>query len=228
MACTCKSPFVAFLLLVYVIAPLLCFGIGLGFGAILAAAEGWPVFGADGGFWYVTANIAGTPPLGDLSPVSQMGITVDIVVSTISLVFASTIVAMSGMLAFVGNLPDKLGLTTVWKGALALLLVIPAAVCAACAMFGVVIALFEGATFDQGFRFVISTVCGLGNPLTAWAPTTTHASIINVILGVAAQGLIGVIIGIAGGITPIVDGVARFDRYFGDKDAVEVIAEPGP
>ena len=57
------------------------------------------------------------------------------------------------------------------------------------------------------------------------AATTTHASIINVVLGVAAQGLIGVIIGIAGGIAPIVDAVARFDVYFGDKDASDAVVE---
>ena len=227
MTCSCKSPLVAFVLLAFVLAPLFSFALGLGFGAILAAAEGWPVFGTNGGFWYVTANLAGTPPLSSLSPATDMGVVVDIIVSTISLVFASTIVALSGMLAFVGNLPDRLGLTTVWKGALALVVVIPVAVCAACAMFGAIVALSEGASFDEGFRFVISTVCGLGNPLTAWSPTTTHASIINVVLAVAAQGLIGVIIGIAGGITPIVDAVARFDVYFGDKDAVvEITQEP--
>lgn len=224
MACTCKTPLVAFMLLNFIIAPLLCFGLGLGLGAILAAAEDWPVLGVNGGFWYVTANIAGTPALSDISPISNMGITVDIIVSTISLVFASTVIALSGMLAFVGNLPDRLGLTTVWKGALALLVVIPAAVCAVCAMFGAIVALAEGTTFDEAFRFVVSTVCGLGNPLTSWAPTTTHASIINVVLGVAAQGLIGVIIGIAGGITPIVDAVERFDVYFGDTDAVKEIS----
>jgi len=224
MAFTCRTPLVAFMLLNFILAPLACFGLGLCFGAILAAAEGWPVAGASGGFWYVTTNIAGTPPVGSESPTSTMGITVDIIVSTISLVFASTIVALSGMLAFVGNLPDKLKLNTMWKGLLALLIVIPAAVCAACAAFGAIVAVAEGATFDQGFRFVISSVCGLGNPLTTWAPTTIHASLINVVLGVASQGLIGVIIGIAGGITPIVDGVERFDIYFGDTDAVEDIA----
>ena len=61
MACACKTPLVAFMLLAFLVAPLLSFALGLGFGAILAAAEGWSVFGADGGFWYVTANIAGTP-----------------------------------------------------------------------------------------------------------------------------------------------------------------------
>ena len=64
----CATPFVGFVLLTFVLAPLLSFGLGLCFGAILATAEGWPVFGADGGFWYVTANIAGTPPLGSLKP----------------------------------------------------------------------------------------------------------------------------------------------------------------
>jgi hypothetical protein len=108
MACALRTPLVAFVLLVFIIAPLLCLALGLCFGAILAAAEGWPVGGSHGGFWYVTTNIAGTPPVGSESPTSTMGITVDIIVSTISLVFASTIIALSGMLAFVGNLPDKL------------------------------------------------------------------------------------------------------------------------
>ena len=110
------------------------------------------------------------------------------------------------------------------RGAVALVFVIPTLVCVGCAMFGGVISLLEGCSFDDGFRFVISTVCGLGNPLTTWSPSTAHASAVNVVLGVAAQGLIGVIIGIAGGITPIVDAVERFDIAFGDTDAVEAIS----
>ena len=219
MACALRTPLVAFVLLVFIIAPLLCLALGLCFGAILAAAEGWPVGGSHGGFWYVTTNIAGTPPVGSESPTSTMGITVDIIVSTISLVFASTIIALSGMLAFVGNLPGKLQLDTTWKALLAVLIVIPAAVCVVSAAFGAILTVAEEATFDQGFRFVISSVCGLGNPLTTWSPTTIHASMISVALGVASQGLIGVIIGIAGGITPIVNGVGRFDVYFGDTAA---------
>ena len=58
-----------------------------------------------------------------------MGIIVDMVVSTVCLVFASTVIGCSGMLAFVGELPDKLGLTTVGRGVAALLFAIPSSAC---------------------------------------------------------------------------------------------------
>eukprot|EP01046_Picozoa_sp_COSAG06_P048722 COSAG06_NODE_7341_length_2539_cov_8.811885_2_plen_117_part_01 len=88
-----------------------------------------------GGFWYVLTNIAGTPPLGSQAITEgRMGIIVDMVVSTVCLVFASTVIGCSGMLAFVGELPDRLGLTTVGRGVAALLFAIPAATLGGCAI----------------------------------------------------------------------------------------------
>ena len=79
-----------------------------------------------------------------------VGVTVDVAVSTVSLVFASTVVGVSGMLAWVGDLPDRLALTTVPRGLLAMVLVIPLCVVVCCALFGLVIAGAEGVDFQQG------------------------------------------------------------------------------
>jgi hypothetical protein len=156
-----------------------------------------------------------------------MGIIVDMVVSTVCLVFASTVIGCSGMLAFVGELPDRLGLTTVGRGVAALLFAIPAATLGGCAIFSLLLAWLEDeTTFQTSFRFVVSVVCGLGNPLTPWKPTGTEASFTVVVIGIAAQGLIGVIIGIAGGITPLVNAVARFDAAI--HDAAELVEEVLP
>ena len=227
----CRSPLVAFLLLSFVVAPALCFLLGLCFGSILAAVEEWTL---GQGFWYVVNNMAGTPPLGNATATSTVGVTVDVAVSTVSLVFASTVVGVSGMLAWVGDLPDRLALTTVPRGLLAMVLVIPLCVVVCCALFGLVIAGAEGVDFVTAFTYTVSTVCGLGNPLTDWAPATTHGAVIVAVVGVAAQGLIGVIIGIAGGIAPLVAAVDQFDRAF-DPDAVQEVQQeatsvvpPGP
>ena len=56
MAFTCRTPLVAFMLLNFILAPLACFGLGLCFGAILAAAEGWPVAGASGEVMPASSN----------------------------------------------------------------------------------------------------------------------------------------------------------------------------
>ena len=79
MGCTCKSPIVAFLLLTFVVSPLICWTIALMFGSILAAVEGWWI---QDGMWYVVCNIAGAPPVSPNSPLTAAGIAVDVIVST--------------------------------------------------------------------------------------------------------------------------------------------------
>ena len=41
-------------------------------------------------------------------------------------------------------------------------------------MFGALVAVFEGELFSTGFYFMVTTVCGLGNPLTPWSPSTVR------------------------------------------------------
>lgn len=226
--CNCKNSLVSFLLLNFLVAPLFAVLIALVFGSVLAYAEEWPVFGIDGGFYYVLTNVASVPPVGSQTITEgKMGIVVDILISTVCLVFASTVVGCSGMLAFVGDLPRKLGLTTVARGFIALLLFIPAATLAGCAFFGALLAWLEEIQFTTCFQFIVSSVCGLGNPLTTWVPKRVDGIIAVATLGVAAQGLIGVIIGIASGITPLVDAVTRFDRRIHqDSGAIDTHSQP--
>lgn len=204
---------ISFLLLNFLIAPLLALLIALVFGSVLAYAEEWPVWGKDGGFYYVLTNVAAVQPVGSQTNTEgKMGIVVDVLVSTVCLVFASTVIGCSGMLAFVSNLPDKLRLTTPARGIFALLVFIPAATLAACTVIGAVLAWVEDISFGTCFQFVVQSVCGLGNPLTPWVPQGTSSIIAVATLGVAAQGLVGLIIGVASGITPLVATVQRFDR----------------
>lgn len=167
----CQNSLVSFLLLNFLIAPLLALLIALVFGCVLAYAEEWPVFGKDGGFYYVLTNVAAVPPVGSQTITEgKMGVVVDILISTVCLVFASTVIGCSGMLAFVGDLPGKLGLTTAARGSIALLVFIPAATLGGCALFGALLAWLEEIQFTTCFQFIVGSVCGLGNPLTPWIP----------------------------------------------------------
>lgn len=204
---------ISFLLLNFLIAPLLALLIAIVFGSVLAYAEEWPVWGTDGGFYYVLTNVAAVQPVGSQAfTEGKMGVVVDVLVSTVCLVFASTVIGCSGMLTFVSNLPEKLRLTTPARGMLALCVFIPGATLAACTVFGAALAWVEDISFGTCFQFVVQSVCGLGNPLTPWVPQGTFGIIAVAALGVAAQGLVGLIIGVASGITPLVATVQRFDR----------------
>ena len=55
---------ISLLLLNFLIAPLLALLIAFVFGSVLAYAEEWPVWGKDGGFYYVLTNVAAVQPVG--------------------------------------------------------------------------------------------------------------------------------------------------------------------
>jgi len=86
-------------------APLLVTGVGYGFGSILAIAEDWT---AHDGFLYVISNLLGLGnPLSNLSPSSDFGIWIDILVAVWSLSVASAFIGIVGNMQFIRNLAER-------------------------------------------------------------------------------------------------------------------------
>ena len=89
---------------------------------------------------------------------------------------------------------------------------VPAIVLLLCLGFGVVLSAVEGWTVWAGFQYVLQTICGLGLPLSEVTPQTPHGKLLGFITAIAAQGLIGAIIGILCGVGPLLRAVSRFEQ----------------
>jgi len=101
------------------------------------------------------------------------------------MVFSSTVAGMAGMLTFVSNLPDALKtlrLHSLSKGISTLTVAIPFLIAVSSAFLGGLLALSEGWSYWEGFRFVFGAACGLGTPLTNVNPVTFRGRLISGIL----------------------------------------------
>jgi hypothetical protein len=78
-----------------------------------------------------------------------------------------------------------------------LLLYCPVIVCLINCIFGIVLAMHEGWTIWVGFLYVSSTVCGLGNPLTAATPVTVGGKTFDVLTALWSVSIAGTIMGVA-------------------------------
>lgn len=140
---------------------------------------------------------------------------------TIAMVFSSTVVGMAGMLTFVSNIPETFKLHSLWRGMFALTVVIPICVALSSLVLGSILALAEEWTVWEGFRFVMGAACGLGTPLTSVNSISIRGRLLSVFIGVAYQGLVGVIVGITGGIGVIAAGVNRLEMSLGKRESID-------
>lgn len=184
-----------FFLLCVIIAPLLTLGVGFLLGCLLSYVEGWMI---QTGFWYIVGNVSGTPnPLVQNVPATKPGKYFDIYFSLFAVVFNAVIVGLSGMLAYTASIPGRFHIEkSSLRGIFMLVVGIPIMLFAFAAGFGGLMALGEGWSWWNGCLFVVSAVAGLGNPLTANNPASIHGKILSVVIGIAAQGFDGMVIGI--------------------------------
>ena len=190
--CCCNHPIYPFLLLAFFIAPACCCGLALAIGCPLAAVEGWSV---GDGYWYILCNIAGTPPVTDVSPDSTIGEIVDVFASALALAATATVTGLSTMLTIVTKMPERLHLDSISTWFFFLVTVIPLSVSLACIFLGLVLAGIENAIGKEGVEpsagdgiyFIVSVLCGIGNPLTKFEPQTASGQSLCVIVGVMAE-----------------------------------------
>ena len=197
---------VDFLCLCFVIAPFGVCVFSFLVGAFFAIVEGWDVMS---GFWYVSCNVAGVNPYVNNNPTTVVGDLLDVAVSFSAIAIGSTLISLTGMLSVVSTLPEIYKLSDTKRGLLALFLLIPCALAVLAAVIGSLFALLEGWEMWQGFKYVASVIGGLANPITQVTPQTPHGMLIAIIVGIATQGMEGVIVGIAGGVTLFAIGVQK-------------------
>ena len=169
-------------------------------------------------------------------------------ISTWVVVFAGACIGVIANTRLVARLEDKIPLGGP-RGAVVLLLLIPALVIATSLLLGGVLAALEvrrrgsrcwrvsrgagvsgpprvtssppgrrrasrraraaqGWSFRVGFEYLISAMCGLGNPLTEVSPDSTEGRMLAVLFASWQRAIGGTIIGLTGGI-PILKVVPR-------------------
>ena len=75
-----------FVVMSFVVAPIICLLLSLVFGWVLATVEGWSF---SDGFWYVSSNMAGMPiPFVVKAPESMHGLIWDMALSLLAMVLA--------------------------------------------------------------------------------------------------------------------------------------------
>ena len=191
----------ALVLAALIITPLTLLIIAVVFGVIIALCEGWTLLV---GFMYFAGNMTGLGnPLTNSSPQTPMGSVVDIVVSTWVIIICGAFLGVICNLRLVGKLADILPLEGV-KGVACLLGLIPALIMLTATLIGAVIAGCEGWTVTIGYRYMISAMCGLGNPLTGRTPLSFHSKIIAIVAASWQLAIGGTIVGLSGAI-PILD-----------------------
>lgn len=115
-------------------------------------------------------------------------------------VMSSIIIGGCAMLTCVTELPETLGLNkTKHRQYFAILVGIPAALVVLCICFAAGVTAAEGWSLLKSFLLVVSSTCGLGNPLTSAVPASIVGKLLLGMYGIVAQSITGVVVGLVGG-----------------------------
>jgi len=179
------------------------------FGLIIALCEGWSAFV---GFLYFASNMTGLGnPLTDNSPATALGEAIDIVVSCWVLIFSGSAVGVIMHLNVVARLQRALPLRGA-HGAAVLLGAVPGLVIGVAAAIGVSLAALEGWSAREGFEYMISAMCGLGNPLTNVSPESASGKVVAVVFASWQLAIGGLLIGLTGAVPLLDDGLKRLEK----------------
>ena len=180
-----------------VVVPGLILLICAAFGFIIARCESW-AFAI--GFMYFAGNVTGLgEPLTNNSPKSAVGTVVDIVVSCWCLIFAGAAIGVTAQCKVMERLQDALPLEG-WRGALVLLVLVPGFVMLAAVVIAALLAVCEDWSIAVGFRYMISAMCGLGNPLTQRTPQSAAGRIIAIVCASWQMAIGGTVVGLTGAV----------------------------
>lgn len=182
------------------------------FGAAMAVAEKWSIWA---GFLYVASNVTG---LGSMltrttPPTTRAGKLIDIVVSAWVIVFGSAAVGAISNLRVMKQLRAVLPLEGA-RGLLVILLLLPGlVVLAAVGMAVALTKLEDGWSKPAAFRFMISAMCGLGNPLTNQVPETAWGKLFAAGCASCQMAIGGTLVGLTGAI-PRLNKIIQFVEYW--------------
>lgn len=174
--------------------PSLLFFTALLLGGALGGIEGWSF---EEGYEYAVCNMVGIGPLVDLTPDTTLGYIADIIISCWALVLASTILGLAAglnvTLKWLSNISP-----TKWGFLRAILLHVPLLIGVIGLLTGAILSALEEWPLVDGLLFMIGTLCGIQDPLTAVEPENATGNFfvgvcftIELLIGGAVIGAVG-------------------------------------
>ena len=196
------------------------------FGLVIARCEGWQ-FAL--GFMYIAGNVTGLgEPLVDRSPSSRVGSLVDVLVSCWILIFAGAAVGATAEMRVIARLQDALPLEGA-RGAAVLLVVVPCCVLLAALAIAYVLATLEDWSVAVAFRYMVSAMCGLGNPLTRRSPASAAGRFVAIVCASWQMAIGGTIVGLAGAIPSLERALRALEgRFVAAADRIRARLAPAP
>ena len=195
-----------------------------GLGHLLQLFEDWDVHQ---GFWYVAGNVAGLGnPLVQVSPTTALGEIIDAILSIWLLVLCGIMLSLISQCSFVMRCQEAMPKHGVFR-ALILFGVIPAIVLVIASVCAVLLSRAEDWSLRNSAQYVVSTFCGLGNPLTFFfrrlssaaaariarrarrseTPTSPHGRFVVVLFGTWALTVSGTVIGLTADVPEVTTGL---------------------
>jgi len=168
--------------------------------------------------------MAAMPPMVTLVPTSTGGQITDILVSVIVFSLTSAalgIAASTGMVMQLSEFIPK-GI----HGLVLTVLTIPFTLVLMSLILALFLARLEGWDVWTSFLFMISMLCGLGDPLTPVTPSTDKANFFVLLCSVIELSLGGAMIGIIGGHPKVTHFLAYVEGNL-ESESKEVIGESG-
>eukprot|EP00927_Polykrikos_kofoidii_P002022 TRINITY_DN10775_c0_g1_i1.p1 TRINITY_DN10775_c0_g1~~TRINITY_DN10775_c0_g1_i1.p1 ORF type:complete len:342 (+),score=32.25 TRINITY_DN10775_c0_g1_i1:85-1110(+) len=186
---------VSFVIMIVILCPCALFVICHFSATLLCIVEVWPWMDA---FEYVMCNMVAIGPMNNLMPGSTLGNFVDILVSALTLILSSTVIGFVSSTGFVTMLVDHLCAPR-WSNLVGLILFILVSVLLLTTICSLILAAFDGVNVWDAFLYLAGIVCGFGNPITLFSPTTDEGFFFAALCSFMELAFGGAIIGILAG-----------------------------
>lgn len=201
-------------LVLFLVVPVLLFTLAHLSAGILAPIEGWPFLDT---FEYILCNMVAIPPMNDLVPAEAVGTAVDLAIAVINLVLSALVIGFCASMGWVHSLdvlvPRHCCGVVVAVFAISGIFALVGFLCA------VVLALLEGFDVWQSFLYTMSVMCGIGNPLTDFVPTTDKENFFAALCSVVELGIGGAVVGLLAGHPKMLQAVAALDGTEAEEQA---------
>lgn len=192
-------------ILILLVLPSLLFVVCFVLAVPLWLFEPW---GYEHSFEYVLGNVFGIGPIFSAKPESVGGIIVDVIVSLWALLVSSTMIGMAAAIGFSAEISSLVPQSTC--GLIrALFMYLPVILAALASALGMVMASVEGWPLSDGILYLISSLCGLNDPLTDVEVVGHQGFFLETIVFALEMSIGGTIVGMIGS-HPAVGLVLRF------------------
>jgi len=202
-----------FIITVHFILPCILFIFGFLAAAIVAPVEGWDYSDT---FEYIMCNIAALPPMVHMVPANAVGQITDIVVTVTIFTLTAVILGIAASMGMIIDLSNRIPDTT--SGICACLLAVVFCILLLTVLLGAIFSALESWDMWTGFLFMISIVCGIGDPLTSRHPVTEKANFFALLCSVVELSIGGAIVGLIGAHPKVVALIALLETNVAQED----------